>query len=541
MIILVSHFKMKKFKSTINEKSASFKLNKDGMLNLIKKLESNLELSKVQGNDSALKKAKERGKSLARERISKIIDKNSDFMELMPLAGLKHEGGFGPGGTTVAGIGYVSNKPCIINSNIGTKKGGAVDYATSLKNLRLSQIAKENKLTTINLVESGGANLPDQDRVFNNYGAMFKEMSRRSKEGILTISVVFGNATAGGAYVPGMSDYTVMQKDQAKVFLAGPPLVKMATNEESTDEELGGAQMHSTISGVSDFLADNEDDAIKIARKIVEINVNDKDKTQSKDSNPPLFKKEDILGIIPDNLKNPFDIRDLIVRFVDNSEFYEFKEKYGVTMKCGWAKINNHQIGIIASNGVIFSESAKKATQFIQLANKNNIPILFIHNTTGFMVGKRHEQNGMVNHGAQLIHAVAGSEVPHVTLIVGNSYGAGNYAMCGRSFDPRFLFTYPNVKSGVMGAEQLAGVMEIIKLNSAKNSNKKIDKRKLNKDKKDLIILAEEKASVWHTTSEIMDDGVIDPRDTRFYLSFCLDIICKEKIKGSKSYGTFRL
>ena len=210
-------------------------------------------------------------------------------------------------------------------------------------------------------------------------------------------------------------------------------------------------------------------------------------------------------------------------------------------MKCGWAKINNHQIGIIASNGVIFSESAKKATQFIQLANKNNIPILFVHNTTGFMVGKRHEQNGMVNHGAQLIHAVAGSEVPHITLIVGNSYGAGNYAMCGRSFDPRFLFTYPNVKSGVMGAEQLAGVMEIIKLNAAKNSNKKIDKRKLNKDKKDLIILAEEKASVWHTTSEIMDDGVIDPRDTRFYLSFCLDIICKEKIKGSKSYGTFRL
>ena len=317
--------------------------------------------------------------------------------------------------------------------------------------------------------------------------------------------------------------------------------MKMATNEESTDEELGGAQMHSTISGVSDFLAENEDDAIKMARKIVEINVNDKEKTHSKDSNPPLYKKEDILGIIPENLKNPFDIRDLIVRFVDHSEFYEFKEKYGVTMKCGWAKINNHQIGIIASNGVIFSESAKKATQFIQLANKNNIPILFIHNTTGFMVGKRHEQNGMVNHGAQLIHAVAGSEVPHITLIVGNSYGAGNYAMCGRSFDPRFLFTYPNVKSGVMGAEQLAGVMEIIKLNAAKNSNKKIDKRKLNKDKKDLIILAEEKASVWHTTSEIMDDGVIDPRDTRFYLSFCLDIICKEKIKGSKSYGTFRL
>ena len=532
---------MKKFRSTINEKSASFKTNKDAMLKLIEKLEYNLSLSKILGNKVSLKKAKDRGKSLANERIKKILDKDSEFLELMPLAGLKHENGFGPGGTTISGIGYVSKKPCIINSNIGTKKGGAVDYATSLKNLRLSQIAKENKLTTINLVESGGANLPDQDRVFNNYGAMFKEMSKRSKDGILTISVVFGNATAGGAYVPGMSDYTIMQKHQSKVFLAGPPLVKMATNEESTDEELGGAIMHSTISGVSDFLAEDEDEAIKIARKVVEINVNEKISFPDKIEKRPKYKKDDILGIIPENLKNPFDIRDLIVRFVDNSEFYEFKENYGTTMKCGWSKINDHKIAIIASNGVIFSESAKKATQFIQLANKNNIPILFIHNTTGFMVGKRHEQNGMVNHGAQLIHAVSGSEVPHITLIVGNSYGAGNYAMCGRSFDPRFLFTYPNVKSGVMGAEQLAGVMEIIKINSAKNSNKKIDKRKLNKEKKDLVLLAEEKASVWHTTSEIMDDGVIDPRNTRFYLSFCLDIILKEKIKGSKSYGTFRL
>jgi acetyl-CoA carboxylase carboxyltransferase component len=315
----------------------------------------------------------------------------------------------------------------------------------------------------------------------------------------------------------------------------------MATNEESTDEELGGAQMHSKISGVSDFLAENEDEAIEITRKIVEINVNEKINLFNKNGKKPNYNKEEILGIIPESLKNPFDIRDLIVRFVDDSEFYEFKENFGVTMKCGWSKINDHKIAIIASNGIIFSESAKKATQFIQLANKNNIPILFIHNTTGFIVGKKHEQNGMVNHGAQLIHAVAGSEVPHITLIVGNSYGAGNYAMCGRSFDPRFLFSYPNVKSGVMGAEQLAGVMEIIKINSAKNSNKKIDKRKLNKEKKDLIFLAEEKASVWHTTSEIMDDGVIDPRETRFYLSFCLDIICKENIKGSKSYGTFRL
>ena len=532
---------MQKINSKIDVLGTKYIENYASMKKIILELESYLELSKTEGSKEKIKRARKRNKLLAREKIDLLLDKNKPFVELMSLAGLKHENGFGAGGTTVVILGFVSGVLCLINANIATRKAGAIDYATSLKNLRLSQIASENKLLTINLVESGGANLPDQDRVFNNYGKFFMEMSQRSKKGIPSISVVFGNATAGGAYVPGMSDYTIMQKQQAKVFLAGPPLVKMATNEESTDEELGGAQMHSSISGVSDFLAENEDDAIKIARKIIEINVNDKIQKTNNSSNPPLYKKEELLGIISENLKNPFDIRDLIVRFVDNSEFYEFKENYGVTMKCGWSKINNHSIGIIASNGVIFSEAAKKATQFIQLANKNNIPILFIHNTTGFMVGKRHEQNGMVNHGAQLIHAVAGSEVPHITLLVGNSYGAGNYAMCGRSFDPRFLFTYPNVKSGVMGAEQLAGVMEIIKTNSAKNSNLKIDKRKLNKEKKDLIVLAEEKASVWHTSSELMDDGIIDPRNTRFYLSFCLDIINKEKIKGSSSYGTFRL
>ena len=532
---------MKVFKSSINNKSASFKTNKRAMIELVKELNSYLKLSKIQGSEFALKKAKQNGKSLSRDKITKLLDKDSPFIELMSLAGLRHENGFGPGGTTIAGIGLVKKKLCIINANIGTKKGGVVDYGTSLKNLRLCKIATENKLTTINLVESGGANLPDQDRVFNNYGSVFKDMSQRSKHGILNISIVFGNSTAGGAYVPGMSDYTIMLKDQAKVFLAGPPLVKMATNEDSSDEELGGATMHSNLSGVSDFLAENENDAIKIARDIVEFNVSDKIIDKINDKNPPKFDKEEILGIIPENLKTPFDIRDLIVRFVDNSEFIEFKSTYGATMKCGWSKINDHQIAIIASNGVIFSESAKKATQFIQLANKSNTPILFMHNTTGFMVGKRHEQGGIINHGAQLIHAVAGSEVPHITLLVGNSFGAGNYAMCGRSFDPRFLFAYPNVKSGVMGAEQLAGVMEIVKINSALKQNKKIDKRQLNREKKKLIIDAEQKASIWHTTSEVMDDGVIDPRETRNHLKVCLEIIYKEKIKGTKSYGTFRM
>ena len=331
---------MKTFKSTINNKSASFRSNKESMMELVDKLNSFLKISNIQGNEIALKRAKERGKTLTREKLRKLLDKNSPFIELMPLAGLKHENGFGPGGTTIAGIGFVHKKLCVINANIGTKKGGVVDYATSLKNLRLSQIAKENKLTTINLVESGGANLPDQDRVFNNYGSMFKEMSKRSKDGIITISIVFGNATAGGAYVPGMSDYTIMQKDQAKVFLAGPPLVKMATNEDSNDEELGGALMHNNLSGVSDFIADDEDEAIKIAREIVDTNIIDKSVENLKENNPPIYDKEEILGIIPSNLKTPFDIRDLIVRFVDGSKFTEFKSSYGLTMKCGLSLIH---------------------------------------------------------------------------------------------------------------------------------------------------------------------------------------------------------
>ena len=299
--------------------------------------------------------------------------------------------------------------------------------------------------------------------------------------------------------------------------LAQPALVKMATNEDANDEELGGARMHSSISGVSDFLADDEKHAIKIARDLVSKIKKPKILDYEKGALSPRFIDDEILGIIPSNLKKPFDIRELIMRFIDSSEYTEFKENYGRTMLCCWAKINGYPIGIIANNGVIFIESARKATHFIQLANKSNTPLLFIHNTTGFMVGKKHEQNGMINSGSQLIHAVAGSTVPHISLQVGNSYGAGNYAMCGRSFNPRFLFSYPNVKSGVMGADQLAGVMEILKRKSAKSLNKLIDENLLLEEKKKLAEQAENKASIWHTTSEVWEDGVIDPRDTRKY------------------------
>ncbi len=532
---------MKVRKSNIDVLSSSFIENEISMKKLLKELNSYFKLSKLEGSIDKIKRTRRRKKLLAREKIELLLDKNKPHIELMSLAGLKHQNGFGAGGTTVVVLGYVSNVLCLINANVATRKAGAIDYATSLKNLRLSQIAKENKLLTINLVESGGANLPDQDRVFNNYGKFFKEMSRRSKEGIPTISVVFGNATAGGAYVPGMSDYSILQKDAAKVFLAGPPLVKMATNEDANDEELGGAQMHSSISGVSDFLAKDEKDAIEITKNLIKKIKCPADKKYENDASPPKFVKDEILGIVPSNLKKPFDIRELVKRFVDRSEFIEFKENYGRTMFCCWTKINGYPIGIIANNGVIFIESARKATHFIQLANKSNTPLLFIHNTTGFMVGKRYEQNGMINSGSQLIHAVSGSTVPHISLQVGNSYGAGNYAMCGRSFEPRFLFSYPNVKSGVMGADQLSGVMEIIKRNSASSLNKVVDEEQLKIDKKKLAEEADEKASVWHTTSEVWDDGVIDPTDTRKYLSLALAAVYNNEIKGSNSFGVFRM
>ena len=534
---------MEEINSKIDVLSSKYIENYASMKKIILKLESYFELSKNEGSKEKIKRARKRNKLSAREKIDLLLDKNKPSIELMSLAGLKHEGGFGAGGTTVVVLGYVSGVLCLINANVATRKAGAIDYATSLKNLRLSQIASENKLLTINLVESGGANLPDQDRVFNNYGKFFMQMSQRSKEGVPSISVVFGNATAGGAYVPGMSDYTIMQKNNAKVFLAGPPLVKMATNEDANDEELGGALMHSSISGVSDFLADDEKHALEIARDLVsKISPNKTKQTDyEKDALMPRFVEDEILGIIPSNLKKPFDIRELIMRFIDSSEYTEFKENYGKTMLCCWAKINGYPVGIIANNGVIFIESARKATHFIQLANKSNTPLLFIHNTTGFMVGKKHEQNGMINSGSQLIHAVAGSTVPHISLQIGNSYGAGNYAMCGRSFNPRFLFSYPNSKSGVMGADQLAGVMEIVKRRSAQSLNKEIDEKLLQEEKKKLADQADKKASVWHTTSQVWDDGVIDPRDTRKYLSLSLAAVYKSEIKGTSSFGVFRM
>jgi len=533
---------VKSLNSNTNTKSAAFKDNTAAMEELVNKLEKHLEESRFEGKEKHVEKARKRGKMLARERIELVLDKDSPFMELLPLAGMEKKGGFGAGGTNVSGIGLVKGKLCMINSNVGTRKGGSVDYATVFKGLRVSQITRENKLPTINLVESGGANLTDQAKIFNYGGEAFREITRRSKMGLTTISVVFGNATAGGAYVPGMSDYAIFQKQAAKVFLAGPPLVKMATNEVSTEEELGGAEMHSRVSGVSDYLAEDEFDGIRMAREIMEfIKVEDPHQSPEIDVKPPLFDPEEILGVVPADVKIPMDVRELIMRITDGSEFSEFKPEYGNTMVCGWTKIHGYPVGILGNNGVIFSESANKAAHFIQLSNKNDIPLIFLQNTTGYMVGKEYEEGGIIKNGAKLINAVSNSEVPSITLMIGSSFGAGNYGMNGRSYDPNFLFSYPNAKIGVMGSEQLSGVMEIIQRASAKARGEEYDEEQGNMIKAMLISEAESKASSWHSTSELWDDGIIDPRETRNYLGFALAILYNQEIKGADSFGVWRM
>jgi len=528
-------------KSKINLNAQTTKDNHAAMLKFVEALEKHLEKGRFQGKDKHIARARKRGKLLARERLELLLDQDSPFLELLPLAGLENKGNFGAGGTSVSGIGLVSGKICVINSNVGTRKGGSIDYETMMKALRVNEISLENRLPVINLVESGGANLPDQAKIFNYGGKSFKDITQRSKEGLPTISIVFGNATAGGAYVPGMSDFSIFQKASAKVFLAGPPLVKMATNEVATDEELGGAEMHSRVSGVSDYLAEDEYDGIRIAREIMEfVKVSTPHLVPETPIAEPLYDAEEILSVVSADTKTPFDIRELIMRVVDGSEFSEFKPEYGNTMVTGWAKIQGYPVGILANNGVIFSESANKGAQFIQLSNKNNIPLIFIHNTTGYMVGKAYEEGGIIKNGAKLINAVSNSTVPHLALMVGNSYGAGNYGMNGRSYNPRFLFTYPNAKIGVMGSEQLAGVMEIIQRAAAQKQGIEYDAEQGEMLKAMLIAEADSKSSAWYSTSQLWDDGVIDPRETRNYLGFTLAVVYNQPIEGTDGYGVWR-
>jgi acetyl-CoA carboxylase carboxyltransferase component len=521
---------------------------REAMLAKIESLHAEHAKAVAGGGEKYVARHRERGKLTARERIELLVDEGSAFLELMPLAGWGSD--FAVGASMVTGIGVVEGVECMIVANDPTVKGGALNPWSLKKSFRAAEIAEKNHLPSINLTESGGADLPTQKEIFIPGGRGFRDLTRSSAAKLPTISVVFGNSTAGGAYVPGMSDYVIMVKERAKVFLAGPPLVKMATGEESDDETLGGAEMHSRISGSSDFLAVDERDAIRLARRTVaRLNWQKRGGQRVALSYAePDLDPEDLLDLIPTDLKEPFDPREAILRIVDGTgpgnevAFDEFKPLYGSALCVGWAQLHGHPIGILANaRGVLMSEEAQKAAQFIQLANQKDTPLLFLHNTTGYMVGKDYEQGGIIKHGAMMINAVSNSKVPHLTVIMGASYGAGNYGMNGRAYDPRFLFTWPSAKSAVMGPQQLAGVLEIVARESAEKKGEPFDAEGFKGIKEMVEGMVEEQSLPYFLSGMVYDDGVIDPRDTRTVLGICLSVIDNQPIEGAMNFGVFRM
>ena len=527
--------------SQIDSNHPKWDENAQNMQSLIDKVNDALSKSLFQGKEKHIQKARKNDKLLARERIDLLLDEDSFFLEIQALIGLYDEG-FGVGGTVVCGIGLVTGRLCMISANIGTLAGGAIDKSTLEKSKRISEIAIQNHLPVINLVESSGANLQEQEKIFNFGGLIFREISRRSKKGIPTISVVFGNSTAGGAYIPGMSDYSIFVKDKAKVFLAGPPLVKMATNEIVDDESLGGATMHSTVSGVSDFLAKNEMDALRIAREIVQTwSPPDSLSAEQKTFNEPRFEVKQLDRIVPADITQFSDAREIIARFVDDSAFFEFKPEYGPSLVCGHAHIYGYKVAIIANNGILFSSAANKASHFIQLCNRHRTPIIYLQNTTGFMVGRAYEEAGIIKDGAKMLNAVSNTIVPTITIMIGASYGAGNYAMNGRAFEPRFLFSYPHAKIAVMGGDQLSGVMEIIQRAAAEKQGMTIDEEQAKQIRQFMLAKVERSSTALYSSSSGWDDGIIIPSQTRKILAICMMVIHNHPIEQEEGYGIFRM
>ncbi|MFG3052387.1 acyl-CoA carboxylase subunit beta [Kitasatospora sp. NPDC048239] len=493
------------------------------------------------GGPKYVERHRTRGKLLPRERIELLVDPDSPFLELSPLAAWGSD--YPVGAALVTGIGVIEGVECVITANDATVRGGASNPWTLRKALRANEIALNNRLPLVNLVESGGADLPSQKEIFIPGGALFRDLTRLSAAGIPTVAVVFGNSTAGGAYVPGMSDHVVMVKERAKVFLGGPPLVKMATGEESDDESLGGAGMHARTSGLADHFAVDEPDALRLARRIVaRLDHRRHGPAPDPAAEPPKYAEEELLGIVPGDLKVPFDPREVIARIVDGSDFDEFKPLYGTSLATGWARLHGYPVGILANaQGVLFSAESQKAAQFIQLANQRDIPLLFLHNTTGYMVGRAYEQGGIIKHGAMMINAVSNSRVPHLSVLMGASYGAGHYGMCGRAYEPRFLFSWPSAKSAVMGPQQLAGVLSIVARQSAAAKGQPYD------EDADAAIRAmveqqiEAESLPVFLSGRLYDDGVIDPRDTRTVLGLCLSAIHNAPVEGARGYGVFRM
>jgi acetyl-CoA carboxylase carboxyltransferase component len=525
----------------VDRAAPAFAARREALLALLAEHDAELAKANQGGGEKYVERHRKRGKLLARERVEALLDPDSPFLELSPLAAWGTD--YPVGASIVTGVGVVENTEVVVVANDPTVRGGAVNPYTARRQSRAMQIAGQNRLPVITLVESGGADLPTQSEIFIPGGAGFRDLTRKSAAAIPTVSLVFGNSTAGGAYLPGMSDYVVMVDNRAKVFLGGPPLVKMATGEDADDEELGGGRMHATTSGLADYLAADELDAIRLCRQIVRrLNRPRHGEPPAVVYDEPLYDPDDLLGLIPADLREPFDPRDVLARLLDGSEFDEFKPLYGSSLVTGFGQLHGYPIGVLANaRGVLFAEESQKAAQFIQLANSADTPLLFLQNTTGYMVGKDYEQRGIIKAGAQMINAVANSQVPHLTVTMGASYGAGNYGMCGRAYEPRFLFTWPNAKSAVMGPAQLAGVLSIVARQAAAARGQPYD------DEKDRAMRAmveqqiEAESRALFLTARLYDDGIIDPRDTRTVLGIALSVCHNQPIEGRRGYGVFRM
>ena len=535
---------MFRIESKVTTKSTEYKENREHMLGLVKDFKEKLEGAKKGGPARALEKHKARGKLTARERVEKLFDRNTPFLEFNTLGAYDMYDNEAPAAGIITGVGVVHGREILVIANDATVKGGSYYPMTIKKHVRAQEIAMMNRLPCIYLVDSGGVFLPLQEGVFPDkyhFGRIFSNQARLSAMGIPQISAVMGSCTAGGAYVPAMSDETIIVKQQGTIFIGGPPLVKAATGEVVTDEELGGADVHCRISGVSDHYAMNDEHALQITRNIVECldapNKFDLDVSEPED---PYYDPEEIYGIVPKNIRKPYDIREIIARIVDGSRFQEFKELFGTTLVCGFARIMGYPVGILANNGVLFSESSVKGAHFIELCTIRKIPLIFLQNITGFIVGKQYEHGGIAKDGAKLVHAVANAQVPKFTIIVGSSNGAGNYAMCGRGYDPRLLWMWPNSRICVMGGEQAASVLLTLRMHEMKKQGKTMTKKEQEAFMKPILERYDYEASPYYSTARIWDDGILDPLDTREALALGISMSLNAPILDQK-YGVFRM
>ncbi|WP_297762753.1 acyl-CoA carboxylase subunit beta [uncultured Alcanivorax sp.] len=517
---------MSVIESALDPNSEEYQQNRDALLAAVEEFRA-IEQAVVDTAEGKRAKFEKRGQLLPHERISRLLDTGSPFLSLMNLAGYKmhdDKDGTEAGGGTIAGIGYVSGVRCLVTASNSAIKGGTISPSGLHKTLRLQRIAMENKLPVVSLVESGGANLNYAAEVFVDGARTFANQARLSAAGIPQITVVHGNATAGGAYQPGLSDYVVVVRERAKMFLAGPPLLKAATGEIATDEELGGAEMHAGTAGTAEYLAENDADGIRQARDLVKLLGWRRAAPASDEIEPPRYDAEELLGVVPADAKKPYDVREIIARIADSSDFLDFKNDWDSATVCGWSTIEGKPVGIIGNNGPITPRGAAKAAQFIQLCDQTRRPLLFLHNTTGFMVGTDAEQNGVIKHGSKMLQAVANARVPKISIVVGGSYGAGNYAMCGRGLDPRFIFAWPNSKVAVMGGQQAGMVLRIVAEAKQRANGIEPDEKVLDMLQQTTAQKLDSQSTALYGTARLWDDGIIDPRDTRRVVAYALDI-----------------